>query len=501
MTFTLPGGMTQLSGNPILVHVTDISDIPAGAENYLLLCKFTNLDSRLEDDYLINFLKPPFENREAWFDTTPNQDTYNLKIEIGFSYNDSLNNMLSIESWEDVSQTIQVIGVAASGIDALPGGNVQLSGNPIEVILKATLGMMTGKTNYKLALKITCQDLMGSPFVELIAPDANLISRFDISGLVNQPVDFNFEYPATGVVRANPVMSRTVTLDSGEVFLNAEGDREEIWNGHLSGIEMRVLQGKIRPYELALLNDSGQSFNSQYIQGGKFLTNLPNNQTVAPNQIIKLCYLSRWPDIHNSKWNFSINTDLKVAHMPKSGEVVFYPISGLLEFSVNSSFIGFNVGNGEKIVSYTFWLSDSTGDISERRTFRIDNNYYGNAFTFIYINPLSGIDCIWLTGEYSIGLKTQSELAYRPVPVLSGSKVASQITVSARSQQTWELNTGSKAEMLALRDFLTSKECWMINPENETKLIPVTIEPGDNLLFDSMSDIQNLTIKILEAHQ
>jgi hypothetical protein len=89
------------------------------------------------------------------------------------------------------------------------------------------------------------------------------------------------------------------------------------------------------------------------------------------------------------------------------------------------------------------------------------------------------------------------------VPVLSGSKVASQTTISSSSQRTWELNTGpkSQSEILALRDFLTSKQCWMVDPVNDQKLIPVNIEPGDHKLYDCGEDIQNLDIKILEAHR
>jgi hypothetical protein len=75
--------------------------------------------------------------------------------------------------------------------------------------------------------------------------------------------------------------------------------------------------------------------------------------------------------------------------------------------------------------------------------------------------------------------------------------------ISANSQRSWELNTGPKSseEILALRDFLSSRQCWMVDPANGQKLIPVNIEPGDHKLFDFMEDIQNLDIKILEAHQ
>ena len=269
-------------------------------------------------------------------------------------------------------------------------------------------------------------------------------------------------------------------------------------------IHLQSSKANLRPYELGILNDSDKSFASEYIEGGKFLTHLPNNQVVSPTQIVKLWYLSRWTNVHNANWILSVKTDLKIARLYKpSGTCVLDPISGLLEFSFNPAFVGFDLKPGETILSYTFWLYDSENEISERRTYIVDNAYYEKAFTFIYVNPLSGIDCIWLTGPYSEGLKTESEIAYRAVPVLAGSKVASQKTISSSSQRTWELNTGPKSqtEILAMRDFLSSKQCWMVDPQNCEKLIPVNIEPGDNKLFCSGEDIQNLDIKILEAHR
>ncbi|MDP3684160.1 MAG: hypothetical protein Q8S01_09525 [Ignavibacteria bacterium] len=382
---------------------------------------------------------------------------------------------------------------------AITGGLVHLSGNPIQIILTAD----AVKANHKLAVKVTCDALMGSPFVEEIAPNRpSLQAVFNISGFIDQPVAHDFDFPAVGVVSAHPKLAFAVTIDIGEVWTDSSGDRQVAWNNLSVNNSLTVIKGKLRPYELGLLNDDGKDFSSQYINGGKFLTHLPNFQVVSPTQIVKLWYLSRWTNIHNAQWNLSITTDLKIGRLPISGEAILNPVSGLLEFSINPAFIGFNIGHGENIVSYTFWLSDSEGDISERRTYIVDNAYYEKAFLFIYVNPLSGVDSIWLTGQYSEGLKTESEIAYRAVPVLSGSKVASQTTISSSSQRTWELNTGPKShsEILALRDFLSAKQCWMVDPANDQKLIPVNIEPGDHKLFDSREDIQNLDIKIMEAH-
>ena len=54
--------------------------------------------------------------------------------------------------------------------------------------------------------------------------------------------------------------------------------------------------------------------------------------------------------------------------------------------------------------------------------------------------------------------------------------------------------------MDALRDFLESKECWLVDPVNENRLIPVVVENGDKTLYYSAEDIHHLTVKIQEAH-
>jgi len=54
--------------------------------------------------------------------------------------------------------------------------------------------------------------------------------------------------------------------------------------------------------------------------------------------------------------------------------------------------------------------------------------------------------------------------------------------------------------MKMIRDVLESKNTWLINPDNKNQLIPVVIESGDFELYNSNSDLPNLTLTILEAY-
>ena len=384
-----------------------------------------------------------------------------------------------------------------SVIQTITGGDVHLSGNPIEVIVTAS----AAKLNHKLAVKVSCAALLSPIQIEEIEP-INLVAIHQINGLVNEPLASAFDYPPIGKVGAREALALIAVIDCGEVWDDENGDRQESWAGINRVI--RILNGRLRDYELAILNDTGKSFASEYINGGKFLTNLPDYQKVTAGQTIKLWYLSRWSGNHPAQLNFSVQTADKVGHMPITEDVTLFA-SGLFEFSMNPGFIGFEVNPNTEIVGYTFWLSDANGDISEKRHFIIDNAYYETQYFGFYRNEYSAIESFWLHGRSAkTNLKTENETAYKPVPIGSGTKEGTLKTVSSTGRRSWEINTGVKttAEMKALRELLESEEIWLVDPANDTRLIPVNIPGGDFLLDDTMQDnIQSLEITFHESNQ
>lgn len=378
-------------------------------------------------------------------------------------------------------------------------GSNFLSGNPIPITLTAS----ATRLNHKLALKVTCKsmsnvELQGSPYIEEIAPN-NLVSVFDISGLVDFPATYAFIYPATGAVIENDV-TRKITIDIGEVWTDTSGDRQEEWTTP-AGNAFKVIKGKLRAHELGLLNDAAKTFDSEFIQGGKFLTHQPNPLRVSPAHIPMLWYQSRWTGSHAVVIHLKVNY-LEGDPVTLTQNCTIWDITALVGFVFAPHFWS-GLIDMSTVDTYEFWITDSGGTVSEHRTYTIDHQYYERSFTFFHTNPLSGIDLLWLTGEHTEGVKTESETAYRPVAVGSGSKIASIKTVSATGQRSWEINTGfkSRTELIAIRDFLEARERWMVDPDDATKLIPVIIESGDFTTYDSKEDIQSLTLKVLEAHR
>lgn len=506
-------GITHVSGSQILVSVTGIPVAQHSDKNTMLLVRFTNLVT-LEVD-ILSVLTAGIN--ETLLTYVSDLGDYDLKIEIGKSYDRLVNGILvNTTTWQVDAQTITMTSAPITepvDVDPIPGGTTQLSGNPIQIEISATDEIMAGKSNYMLALRITCGALMGSPFVEAIAPDADNVVKFQISGFVDQPMDVEFENPPLSKVVFHPALSRMVSLDTGEIYIDEAGDRIVDWNGLLQNTQIRVIKGYLRDYELGLLNEDFLTFNSEYVEGGKFLTHMPQNHKVSASQIMKLWYLGRWAAPHTVTLHCVIENTATMGNYEYTEEFVIAPTSGLIEFNMNPAMMGFIpqvllLPPGTLPTAYTFWLEDETGDVSERRRFIIDNNYYEREFYFYSRNPFSVVDSVWLHGEFTEKLKTEAETAARQVPVGSGTKVASLATISASGQRSWEINTGVKtvAELKALRDFLESKERWMVdqdqvvNGTNWWRLIPVVIESGEYEIENSMTDIPNFEINVLEAH-
>lgn len=383
----------------------------------------------------------------------------------------------------------------------IPGGEVFLSGNPIRVIL--TAGVLL--THHKLCLKIRCSSIMGLEAVEKIAPGINRQAVFDISGLLDQPVNYSFDYPATASYKSWENYLFDVTLDIGEEYVDVKGNRVVRWMNLTTGNTLRVSKGKLEAYDLALLNDSSESFYSHFVQGGRFLTNLSDNQLVWAYQEFKLWFISPFTTSQ------SVFMYMQVYHTYGPAIILNIPItmpgSALMEFTVNPYFMGY-IPNMQSIGmnSFTFTLRNSSGvDISEKRTFKLDNRYFEKHFILYYTNPLSGVDCIRLTGAYRQSLTTEMDNTYRPMPQGAGSRTASLTSVFNRRQRSWEINTGIKTpeEMVTIKDLLNARECWLVDPDRvwpDRKLIPVYLEAGDYTLYDSLEYVQHLDLKIFEAH-
>lgn len=375
-------------------------------------------------------------------------------------------------------------------------GNTQLSGNPILLNLTAD----SYHTKQKLAVKITCPLLFGSPFVAE-QMSKNLSAQFDISGYFDQPLLPNMTFPFVVNPPDHPFAGLifNVTLDVGEIYCNDLGERVEEWQNLSSNNTMRIIKGKLRPYKLAQLNELQENFLTYYLQEGKFLTNLPDKRTILPGQIPMLWFMSMYDGQLTYTGLLNIYTRSQL-WPPIFINGAFTQGWGLVNFRLDAAALS----NADKnqITQFSFQLFHEGNQISEKKTFLVDYNYYGSFVTLYYLNEFSLMEDITFKGRIAQTHNVESETATKPVPHGSNTMVPGIVNVGTKGRRRWELSTGplTAIEMQGLRDLLESPQCWMIDPIDPNYLLPVLVEPGEYPLTDSNEDLYSLDLKIQEAH-
>ncbi|MBV5334371.1 MAG: hypothetical protein JZU49_01015 [Sulfuricurvum sp.] len=380
----------------------------------------------------------------------------------------------------------------------IPGGAVQLSANPIWIKVAGAV-IPSGATEYKLLCKITSVDgdLLGGPFVDGITPNADGESLFDISGLVDQPMLPEFQWPAVAVTVAHAKLAWKIKVEFGETYIDSSGDRQITYAGTFENIT--ILKGGISDFAMGEYNDGATTFYEDWIEGGKFLTNQPLVSVVAPDQIVKLWYMGQWATNHDITLFTQIFLNTKVAVIPLMQAVTIYETTGLLELNINPIFQGFELDPGEEITSFEFWIEDSGGEVSETRTFIVDNSFKENSNYLLAVNSKSGIDVIWLNGNVEKNVDTSGTEGYKPLGINDGSRVATILATGRSSRKKWKINTGFKSseEIEALHDIYLARHMWLYT---ESKLIPVIMSNGDKLLNNTSENLHALDLEFMQAH-
>jgi len=385
----------------------------------------------------------------------------------------------------------------------ITGGLTHLSANPIWVKITASAPLLM----HALMIRVTCAAVDGSPFVDEITP-SGLVSEFNLSGMFAQPVDYDFEYPAIGKVKIRAPFVFVATIEIGESWKDVNGVRQETWTTPAENNQIRVLKGGLDDLTLKRLNQAGTNFADYYINAGRMLTHLPNNMKVSPRQMIKLWYLSRWID------DVEAELHMNVTQMTDSGpheyvDEITEPFTlysdGLYEWSINPISFGYNkeVTAQYPILSFKFWITKASDNsiISDIRNYVVDNKPYENELFAYNVNPFSGVDSLWFTGAQKFGANVESETAIVPLKKGATTKDASIKTTSSGKSRVWIVNTGSKptAEIKNLLWFLESRQRWIVDQDDATRLIPVYVEGGETMLWDSLEDINNVELKLIEA--
>jgi len=384
------------------------------------------------------------------------------------------------------------------------GGAVQLTGNP--VIINCTGGSVpSGASEYMILLKIISADgkLEGAPLTEGVIPDTLGKAEFDISGILDQPIEVSFQYPTTSKFIAYPTRAFNIQVQPGERYITSQGLLVENWFT-ISDI-FQMVKGGLSQRQNAMMKALGETFYSKYILGKKFLTPRPWGDEVHPNQPVKLWFMP----VENCKADLVIKTYYSDNSYDTRVTEVNLNVDNLYEFNCNPVVHGHTLtpAYNVKLSFFDVWLYNYAEQryLSDIRRFHIDWNYCERPYFLFFANSLGGIDDIYLSGYGVDSFSVTKTLAYRPVRSSDTVYTPTIVAPNKEGQNKWKINSGWKsiATIQLYRDLMLSKQAWFLYPnqlDTTSIIVPFIITNEDVQLINRMDDHWEIEIEFIEAH-
>lgn len=393
-------------------------------------------------------------------------------------------------------------------ISEIEHASTHLSGNIIEV--KATTsGKPAGASEYRIMLKILSVDnvLLGSPFIDAVAPDSAGIARFDISGLMDQDIIKDFYWPIPTVYEGRwhgyQNLVYDVQLIPGEVYIDENNLLVENWQTAFGTIF--IVKGKLNQLVLAQINDIDNTWFDYFCAGGRWFTYQPVTQYITPYQPVKLWWKPPTTGLTftlHAEGFYSDGTKKFYANFPTMWHDVMF------EFDLQPSGLGFPPIDGDaKLLYFEIWMTGSPS--IGKRTFIIDWVYHEEVWYLLADNQIGGIDCISLTGSVVYKPSGERKITGKPFEKGMGTKQRTQFVSGNKRTRRWQINSGykSKAEIAALDVLLDTPNAWLLIPPlggsdniNLYTIAPVIITSSELQLTDSMNDQESIDIEITEAY-
>jgi hypothetical protein len=374
----------------------------------------------------------------------------------------------------------------------IPGGTIQLSGNPIWVEVSGGSAPADSE-DYKIMLRIADagSNLMGAPFIDAIPPDGSGNATFDISGYMDQPIPI--EWFGLNVGGPHDSQLFDITVEAGECYIDSDGVLQEDWSG--STEELKILKGGIGDRQLAYYNDQESSFYEDFVVGKKWLTWQPDGMIVPPYMPVKLWFVSETAGSSTRIVTAYYSDGTTDVHSEAFG---IYDISGILEFNGDPYSLGMDLINddGARIEYFTVELEG----YAPLRTYYIDWTYHENYYYLFYANSLGGVDSIWLGGLVEEVITSNMVTTLKPAAIDATVYDPTVLVSSKSATRVWRANTGYKrrAELRDLRDMLLSKRVWFYFRGN---IYPVVVRNTESVFWDETKDITNMTLELTEAHE
>lgn len=400
--------------------------------------------------------------------------------------------------------------MAATFTIAVPGQQVQLSGNPI--IINATT-TTTGKTSHQLLCRVTCTDgaIPGGPWIDSIAPK-NGAATFDISGLVQTRFDYSYDVAKGDTFRFfdRDALAALVTVEIGESYIDANNTYIEEWDSS-DPFTMTVLKGQLPRHEFNLLTNNLTSFWAQY-SNTRFLTRLEDGGAIHSPEIT----VSSPDDMVKASFVVSENKTMRIASETffTDGTSTEYIdpfdkacVPGkLYEIDIQK----YKYNPDSKTIAYYKVYAFPDGSLSNAiYRVNVDGLYHETHNVLYFVNSFGALEALHCYGDVKEEISTKSET------VVSDSynfdPTAATVHISESSHGTkYTINTGfkSKYERQWIKDLLESEIVFLqiadyplIVNHVTYNLLPVTIVPGSYTINDTSDDLLSIEFQIQVAHE
>lgn len=390
----------------------------------------------------------------------------------------------------------------------IPGGTVQLSGNPVWVQAATT---RTNVTEQYLLLKLVCTtgQIDTEPRILRIRGTA---ANFNAQSIVDIPItpEFSWRETVLGEVHGRASNLAEFVLTVGESYVYENVYTEE-WTAETQTI--KILKGQLDDYEFARLAADTETFFSWYIQDGRYLSKMAGT-AYAPKTII----VNNITDPVKMWFSFFGIVELpnhcriSMSYSDGTGKEVFIPINQLSQFGlieINCHQMAINKGNQAKtIVDYTVTMHNF--GIESKIAVQVLNKYTENHCVLYAQNRFGVVEAINLYGEMEETGAIEQE-TYTLQKSLTPSLTQGTIEAEMKGTQNgFKLNTGYKTldERRWIKDLLLSpyRRFWLRSThlpeigELGYGFVPVIVTSNTYLINTTSEDILDINIEVQIAH-
>jgi len=372
----------------------------------------------------------------------------------------------------------------------IPGGLIQLSGNPINVVGTTTT---TGKTMHRMLCRITCVDgaIPGGPWIDE-KPITAGSATFDIHSIVDARFDYELSTDPTRLITEHELLAAAVTVEIGESYIDTDGDLVETWSNPEVPNTIVVIKGQLTDLEYSKMVQDGDTFADDYLWF-RFLTMKPYESQTLPTSIVKLFWIPSESGLMEIETVIAFS-DGSFTRKTSSYEDVN---PSMYEIQLSTSLLSAPGDAGKTPVSFYVDV-DLNSEHSASRYILIDNGYYENKNEFYFINRLAGADLVVCTGDISETIK--SEGSVYSIGEQTVMKKGNRVMERGSFARSYKINTGFKTlqERRFLIEFLTSHTAWWKTelfgkPDADGfGLIPIIVVPGSFEIDTTSDDLKSI---------